>query len=151
MSKCALMINPAYRFRRSKTGELDETLQVSRHWVDAALQKFVKKRVGSERLWPFTAAQMRVTLARITLDLLVTQLAPVLYSARHTGASIDRLENRIPLSEVQARGRWRSDASVRRYEKRALVQKVASLLSSRQKVLFAKDLDELPGRLLRSV
>ena len=145
------MINPAYRFRRPKTGELDDTLQVSRHWVDAALQKFVKKHVGSERLWSFTAAQMRVTLARITLDLLVTQLAPVLYSARRTGASTDRLENRIPLSEVQARGRWRSDASVRRYEKRALAQKVASLLSSRQKVLFAKGLDELPGRLLRSV
>ena len=119
--------------------------------MDAALQKFVKKRVGSERLWSFTAAQMRVTLARITLDLVVTQLAPVLYSARHTGASIDRLENRIPLSEVQAPGRWRSDASVRRYEKGALVQKVASLLYSRQNVFFAKDLDELPGRLLRSV
>ena len=104
MSQCAPMINPAYRFRRSKTGELDETLQVSRHWVDAALQKFVKKRVGSERLWPFTAAQMRVTLARVPLDLLVTQLAPVLYSARHAGASIDRLENRTPLSEVQAPG-----------------------------------------------
>ena len=43
---------------------------------------------------------------------------------RHSGASLDRLEGNLSLAEVQRRGRWRSEASVRRYEKRALVQEV---------------------------
>ena len=43
---------------------------------------------------------------------------------RHSGASLDRLEWRFSLEEVRKRGRWRSSASVARYEKRALVQDV---------------------------
>eukprot|EP00959_Pyramimonas_sp_CCMP1952_P054406 1137656-Pyramimonas_sp.AAC.1 len=49
---------------------------------------------------------------------------------RRTGASLDRLENWVSLAEVQKRGRWRSTASVRRCEKRALVQEVFNSLSA---------------------
>ena len=39
------------------------------------------------------------------------------YALRHSGASADRLEKKRPLVEVKRRGRWRSDSSLRRYEK----------------------------------
>ncbi len=44
-------------------------------------------------------------------------LRPVLYSLRHGGASHDMLNRIRPLEEIKKRGRWRSDASLRRYTK----------------------------------
>ena len=40
-----------------------------------------------------------------------------LYQARHSGASSDSAGGRRTLKKVKRRGRWRSDASLRRYEK----------------------------------
>ena len=53
--------------------------------------------------------------------------------ARHTGASLDRLEERIPLEEVRRRGRWTSDKSVKRYEKRATAQEVYLSMADQQR------------------
>ena len=58
---------------------------------------------------------------------------PVLYMARHTGASLDRLEDRISLEEVRRRGRWASDRSVKRYEKRAMIQEVFLAMTAQQR------------------
>ena len=44
-------------------------------------------------------------------------LDPVLYQARHSGASTDRASGVRTLAEIQKRGRWSSPASVVRYEK----------------------------------
>ncbi|CAK0908201.1 unnamed protein product [Prorocentrum cordatum] len=41
----------------------------------------------------------------------------MLYLLRHSGASRDFANQLRPLSEVKRRGRWMSEASVRRYEK----------------------------------
>ncbi len=49
-------------------------------------------------------------------------LDPVPYLLRHTGASADALHRRRDLSEIKTRGRWTSDVTVRRYEKRARIQ-----------------------------
>ena len=49
---------------------------------------------------------------------------PVFYMGCHSGASLDRPQGALTLEAVQKRGRWRSVASVRRYEKHALVQGV---------------------------
>ena len=50
-------------------------------------------------------------------DLGIDVLRPSLYSNRHGGASGDLLSRRRPVDEVKKRGRWRSDASLRRYGK----------------------------------
>ena len=42
---------------------------------------------------------------------------PVLYQIRHAGASNDFSGGLRSLSEIKRRGRWKTDASVRRYEK----------------------------------
>ena len=46
-------------------------------------------------------------------------LQPSLYSNRHGGASEDYLRRRRTLQEIQFRGRWRSEASIRGYTKSA--------------------------------
>ena len=55
-------------------------------------------------------------------------LQPVVYSLRHGGASHDLLHQRRTVAEVKMRGRWHSDASVRRYGKLARAMKEANRL-----------------------
>ncbi len=50
------------------------------------------------------------------------------YSLRHGGASDDRLTDRRSLAEVTRRGRWRSDASLRRYEKPPIVLRQVAMM-----------------------
>eukprot|EP00959_Pyramimonas_sp_CCMP1952_P197852 4137801-Pyramimonas_sp.AAC.1 len=63
---------------------------------------------------------------RAVRELKLDELLPVLYTARHRGASNDLFTGRISLQEVQRRGRWRQPSSVRRCEKRGLIQAVWS-------------------------
>ena len=65
----------------------------------------------------------------------VSFLSPVLYMGRHSGASLDRLEERLSLAEVRKRGRWRSETIVARYEKRALVQEVFNRMTARARAV----------------
>ena len=72
---------------------------------------------------------------RAVHELNLDDLLPVLYTARHSGASNDRSTGRISLQEVQRRGRWRQPSSVRRYEKRGLIQAVWSQMEQGQVLL----------------
>ena len=95
------------------------------------------------RLFDFNLDQMRWHFVQIAGQVGINQWNPVLYMARHTGASLDRLENRISLEEVRRRGRWAAESSVRRYEKRALVMEVFQSLTPEQKLMcrrFDRDL-----------
>ena len=53
----------------------------------------------------------------------------VLYSLRHGGASWDALRRARDMLGIKRRGRWRSDASLRRYEKAARAQKEVQRMS----------------------
>ena len=55
-------------------------------------------------------------------------LIPQLYSFRHGGASFDAISRRRPMADIKKRGRWRSDASIRRYSKAAVALREASRL-----------------------
>ena len=57
-------------------------------------------------LWSFDLRAARDALETATRHLGLTKEPPTLYSARHTGASLDRCNGRRPLGEVQQRGRW---------------------------------------------
>ena len=52
---------------------------------------------------------------------MINFLSPHPYSLRHGGASDDALRGARTLASIKARGRWKSDNSVRRYEKHARV------------------------------
>ena len=147
MHKVVLLLNPGYEKKFSNTGELDESLQISRGWIGEALLHHWGSRPTRGRLWNFDLAGMRKEFLATCHASGLSHLNPVLYMARHTGASVDRLEDRLSLMEVQRRGRWRSETSVRRYEKRGMVQEVSSSLSDQQKVQFVKAEFTLPSTL----
>ena len=120
----ALHLNPDYLQRPSKTGELDESVLLSREWVGRALEKHAQSIPYGRRLWDFNLEQLRKEFLASATTAGVQFLNPVLYMGRHSGASLDRLERRYSLEEVRKRGRWRSQATVARYEKKALIQDV---------------------------
>ena len=57
---------------------------------------------------------------------------PSLYRLRHGGASHDAAARLRSIVEIKRRGRWASDTSVRRYEKRTWLQSVECKVSPTQ-------------------
>ena len=60
-----------------------------------------------------------------------------LYQLRHGGASEDVLGQKRTIQAVQARGRWRTDSSLRRYAKPAQLQRLLASMPA-AKVSFAR-------------
>ena len=153
MARVAIIINPGYALQPSKTGELDESLHITRPWVARLILQHhrCRLRAGYQHLWPFDLGAVRKVFMAAVQALGVGHLSPVLYSARHSGASTDRLEDRLTLLEVQRRGRWRCDSSVRRYEKRAIIQQAAASLPRAMKAQCLRDMEKLPAALARAL
>ncbi|CAK0867387.1 unnamed protein product [Prorocentrum cordatum] len=144
--KVTIHINPDYMKRPSKTGEMDETVDVARPWLGNLLVRLAQGP-PSGPLWTFTMTEAKDVFERATRALHLDKLLPVLYTARHSGVSIDRFTGRISLQEVQRRGRWRQPSSVRRYEKRGLIQAVWSEMEPSAKAYCLQAEAELPSLL----
>ena len=69
------------------------------------------------------------------------------YSIRHGGASRDALLRTRTLAQIKARGRWRADASVRRYEKHARVLREVERLPAATR-RYGAEVAPLLGRML---
>ena len=113
MGLVALHLNPTALGKRSKTGELDESVVVSRPWLSKVIEKFVGN-LQREQLFPFPLTEMRGMFVRAAGVCGIARFHPVFYMGRHSGASLDRLLGRLPLNGMKKRGRWRTDASIRR-------------------------------------
>ena len=108
--------------RPGKTGEFDESLLLDDNrlsFLDSFLEVLTQGRSQDSPLWPFDLAQHQRVLEECLQVLCLLGLGIELYSLRHGGASDDFLHRRRSLLELKDRGRWRSDASVRRYKKSA--------------------------------
>lgn len=57
----------------------------------------------------------------------------VIYQLRHGGPSHDHLHRARDLSGIKARGQWRTDGSVRRYEAHTRLQHVEARLSPKMR------------------
>ena len=108
----------------SKVGERDESLLVNDigyRWLEQIMGSLVRDRPGEPPLWPFTqeeyCRQLRISAERMKID----DFAP--YSLRHAGASHDLLSQRRTYEQVRARGRWKTEQSVRRYGKPAMTMR----------------------------
>ena len=123
MMSVVILLHPDERGITSKTGELNESLAIRRPWLSDLVGRWAAARKASA-MWDHTAADMRTTFLDAARGLGLEKWRPVLYMGRHSGASLDRLQEVLPLKEVQKRGRWSAESSVKRYEKRALVQEV---------------------------
>ena len=133
MQSVVLLLHPDERGISSKTGERNESLIIRRQWLAELVELWAAHR-STPRMWDFGLLELRRCFLDACRVLCLMEWKPVLYMGRHSGASLDRLEEVHSLAEVQRRGRWRSEASVRRYEKRALTQEVylKMLLSARR-------------------
>ena len=102
----------------SKTGTTDDAVLIDLDsWILPTLEGLQAATHADASLWDFDATEFRLTF-KAAADLLgLGQLAPHPYSLRHGGASDDLLTRRRSLEQVQARGRWVSASSLRRYTK----------------------------------
>lgn len=110
----------------SKTGVYDDTIQVDQpdaSFLGKVLQRMKKQRLGQQRLFSFSATQMRTRWAWALHALNIQGRDFCLHSLRHGGASRDAAERRRSLLEVQLRGRWRTTGTLARYEKHGRLQR----------------------------
>ena len=117
--------------RPSKTGEYDETLVLDVgpcSLLGGALARLRQGLGPEDRLFPFDHRHMAQLFQRTTSALGVP-FHCVLYMLRHSGASDDFLTKRRTLEEIKKRGRWRSDSSLRRYEKGGMLAAVLQQLA----------------------
>ncbi|CAK0815965.1 unnamed protein product, partial [Prorocentrum cordatum] len=102
----------------SKTGEFDESLLLDLdedQWLAPLCQRLVLGRDPQEPLFAFSQAEFARCFKMAGAKLLL-QRPPPPCILRHSGASRDFAEQRRTLVGTQRRGRWRTDASARRYE-----------------------------------
>ena len=139
----AINPHPSNREEESKMGLSDECILLDSRvvpWLGPALHS-LRQRKGFALL-PTSLPTLRKlwqnTLHKIGLS---SQFA-VLYQLRHAGPSHDRLTRARSSLEVKLRGRWTSDASVRRYERHVWVGQVFQSLP--KKIQQAA----IPGRAL---
>ena len=151
MRKVALVLNPGYAGKYSKTGEIDERVLVMREWLYPLIERYAALRQNQSRLWPFNLKQLRSIFLAAAKETGILALKPVLYMARHPGPSIDRYNNTLPLSDVAKRGRWRSKSSLARYEKRAMLQDTWQALSAGAQAYCLRAEAALLGVLHRSL
>ena len=120
--KFGILLHPREGGEGSKTNEFDESLLLDTpgmEWLGQQLLVIKAGRHGQTSLFPFTHAEYydKFMMAVRQLKLQDHHLVP--HSLRHSGASRDLLLDRRPLAAVKARGRWRSDQSLKRYGKAA--------------------------------
>ena len=118
-----VVLHPLELGRSSKTNEYDETLELDMDYHDqvgdaiARVQK-VDSRGPEEPLFTHSLRDLHRLLEHGSAALGLQPLGPLHpYRLRHGGASHDFSLGLRDLAGVQLRGRWRSQASVRRYQK----------------------------------
>ena len=118
-----VLLHDASMGRIGKTGMQDEAVLIDLDpWLFPALASLVGRPSAPRPLWSHTAEELRVQFRASCLNLQLGRLGASLYCLRHGGASDDLLTKRRTLAEVRERGRWRTDASVRRYGKTTRLQ-----------------------------
>ena len=114
----ALLLDPLEEGKPSKTGEFDNSVILDQPWVvqlSPALAELAA-RPATESVWPFDYGEYASQFRQASLAL---GISVVPYQARHSGASLDRMNGFRSLLEVKGRGGWKLDSSVLRYEKHA--------------------------------
>jgi integrase len=139
-----LLLHPSARGERSKVGSQDDTvpLDSKRFKLLTPLMESLAKRPPQEPLVRMDYSQFLELFNKYCRRL---QVPAQPYSARHSGASIDRATNERPLDVVRKRGRWKQMASVVRYDKtgrvndawRALTAATRSLCLEAERRLIA--------------
>ena len=103
----------------SKTNEYDESLQLDLpkyQFLAPVLMQLKRTTAPRGSLWKFDQREFASLFREAGLKLGLSP-PPMLYQLRHSGASLDFAAGDRDLLGIKRRGRWRSDTSLRRYEK----------------------------------
>ena len=147
-SSWGLLLQPSEAGEVSKTGESDDTvLMDSPHlqWLRPVWET-LHDQPPSNLLFPFGYAAFVVEFKKTVRALGVKEAVP--YQARHSGPSIDLALRRRDLKSAKKRGRWRTDRSLRRYEKAGRLLRVADRWTAAQRAHFNRSVDLVEGLIL---
>ena len=125
----ALVLHSSESGTIGKTGDRDENIILDDSvckTFDKVFQKITTGVDKNEKLFPFTQMSFNNEIRQSVARLGLTRVGFVPYSLRHSGASGDFLDKTRTLQDVQFRGRWRSDESLKRYCKSSLAQAAAA-------------------------
>lgn len=121
-----------------KTGTFDNTLldnPLTKNWLGPALEKLAQTSGKTSPIFDFKPEEFRVEFQKAGETLGLNSLHT--YQLRHGGASDDLNSKLRDHHAVRERGRWRTDASVRRYAKSGKIQKLLQDLQ-KDKLDFCK-------------
>ena len=144
----ALLLHPSESGEVGKTGESDDTVVLdSPHlqWLNPMFE-VLHAQPRDKLLFPFGYAAYVSEFKKSATMLGVKNAVP--YQARHSGPSIDLALRRRDLKAAKKRGRWRTDKSLRRYEKAGRLQLVADRWSAAQRAHFNRSMDLVEALIL---
>ncbi len=119
----AVLLHPHELMVPGKTALFDGSILLdSDVWLSRILHPLVRGRKKKDPLWTESHHVLKNEFMAAVQSLRLEDLGLSLYAIRHGGASHDLLAARRPLLEVKKRGRWATDASLRRYVKEARLQ-----------------------------
>ena len=126
-----IISSPMERLEPSKTNTYDDTIlldSVDFPNLGTMITDLARRRTDHSFLFgDFKTDELRTAFENASQLLKLPPL--VLYQLRHGGATLDLLYRRREMEAIKQRGRWRTDASLRRYAKQGKVQSmVANLL-----------------------
>ena len=122
--KWGLIIAPFDLGVASKNGAFDDAVLIADipgfDWIALAMKLFMQQR--EHDLFPAcTLAQYEDIITKTARKLRYSDGVFVPHVLRHSGPSCDHFHGRRDLTAIQRRGRWLAKASVRRYEKHAIL------------------------------
>lgn len=121
--------------RPDKIAVFDNSLPLDDKRVDymgsALLDKAKSVPRPTDRIFNFSMEDFRKAFVKAGEDLGLASLHP--YQLRHGGATEDLASKRRDFQGVKARGRWKTDQSVRRYAKIGRIQQLLAQMTSSDK------------------
>jgi hypothetical protein len=122
----SLILAPMERGIASKTHRFDDSLifdSVGREWVGTVLLRVARLSVPPSTVFNMSSAAWNTLFKKAAGVAGLVELNPCPYLLRHSGPSHDYLTKSRDLVDIKRRGRWLSEASVRRYEKSSRVMR----------------------------
>ena len=146
----AIIISPMERLEPSKTNTYDDTIlldSIDFPNLGTMITDLARRRKDHSFLFgDFKTDELRTAFEDASQLLKLPPL--VLYQLRHGGASHDLLYRRREMEAIKQRGRWRTDASLRRYAKQGKVQSMVANLSEEVRAYADYSLQNIENVLL---
>jgi len=122
-------LNPYEGGVANKVNEFDQSCMLDHSFWRSLhpLLDALKTRTAGEPLWRFSYPELARSFKAV-VNRLKIEVVP--YQARHSGASHDRLNGVRDMASIRRRGGWKTDKSLQRYEKHALLSKTWEGLSA---------------------